>query len=69
MLQFPQPIQGWAMGFDGWCKKSPIGTLRPIIPDNTCILCIAVAAGTELFDAYFSDIIIAFSQGKEVNDP
>jgi len=28
-----------------------------------------VAAGTELFDAYFSDIIIAFSQGKEVNDP
>ncbi|KAK7231983.1 hypothetical protein RIF29_48048 [Crotalaria pallida] len=26
--------------------------LRPIIPDNACILCLTAAAGTELADAY-----------------
>jgi hypothetical protein len=29
--------------------------LRSIIPDNACILCITVAAGTELADAYSSE--------------
>ncbi|KAH1091566.1 hypothetical protein J1N35_018823 [Gossypium stocksii] len=43
--------------------------LRPIILDNACILCITVAAGTELADAYSPDTIIASSPGKEVQDP
>ncbi|KAK8584184.1 hypothetical protein V6N12_068431 [Hibiscus sabdariffa] len=43
--------------------------LRPIIPDNACILCITAAAGTELADAYSLDSVIASSPGKEVHDP
>ncbi|KAK8516958.1 hypothetical protein V6N12_032158 [Hibiscus sabdariffa] len=43
--------------------------LRPIIPDNACILCITAAAGTELADAYSPDSVIASSLGKEVHDP
>ncbi|KAJ1682699.1 hypothetical protein LUZ63_022079 [Rhynchospora breviuscula] len=43
--------------------------LRPIIPDNACILCITAAAGTELADAYSSDTVIASSPRKEVYDP
>ncbi|KAK8528334.1 hypothetical protein V6N12_074865 [Hibiscus sabdariffa] len=43
--------------------------LRPIIPDNACILCITAAAGTELADAYSPDSVIASSPGKEVHDP
>ncbi|KAL8254922.1 hypothetical protein R6Q59_033143 [Mikania micrantha] len=43
--------------------------LRPIIPDNACILCITAAAGTELADAYSPDTVIASSPGKEVHDP
>eukprot|EP01018_Ginkgo_biloba_P040564 Gb_32444 [translate_table: standard] len=43
--------------------------LRPIIPDNACILCLTAAAGTELADAYSSDTVIASSPGKEVHDP
>ncbi|KAL9411470.1 hypothetical protein AB3S75_045131 [Citrus x aurantiifolia] len=46
-----------------------LDTLCPIIPDNTCILCITVAAGTELADAYSPDTIIASSPGKEVHNP
>ncbi|GKC98653.1 hypothetical protein Tco_1168928, partial [Tanacetum coccineum] len=42
--------------------------LRPIIPDNACILCITAAAGTELADAYSPDTVIASSPGKEVYD-
>ncbi|KAK8978772.1 hypothetical protein V6N11_029140 [Hibiscus sabdariffa] len=43
--------------------------LRPIIPDNACILCITAAAGTELAGAYSPDSVIASSPGKEVHDP
>ncbi|CAA0837759.1 Unknown protein [Striga hermonthica] len=43
--------------------------LRPIIPDNACILCLTAAAGTELADAYSPDTVIASSPGKEVHDP
>ncbi|KAL8249497.1 hypothetical protein R6Q59_006365 [Mikania micrantha] len=43
--------------------------LRPIIPDDACILCITAAAGTELADAYSPDTVIASSPGKEVHDP
>ncbi|TYH01488.1 hypothetical protein ES288_A09G062700v1 [Gossypium darwinii] len=50
-------------------KKPPTDALRPIIPDNACILCITAAAGTELADAYSPDTVIASSPGKEVHDP
>uniref|UniRef100_M1E0K0 Unknow protein n=1 Tax=Solanum tuberosum TaxID=4113 RepID=M1E0K0_SOLTU len=50
-------------------KKPSTDALRPIIPDNACILCITVAVGTELADAYSPDTIIASSQEKEVHDP
>ncbi|KAL8265907.1 hypothetical protein R6Q59_003251 [Mikania micrantha] len=43
--------------------------LRPIIPDNACILCIIAAVGTELANAYSPDTVIASSPGKEVHDP
>ncbi|KAL8210222.1 hypothetical protein R6Q57_006954 [Mikania cordata] len=42
--------------------------LRPIIPDNACILCITAAAGTELADAFSPDTVFASSPGKEVHD-
>ncbi|MBA0803317.1 hypothetical protein Gohar_013547 [Gossypium harknessii] len=57
------------MGFDGGLKKPPTNALCLIILDNACILCITVAAGTELADAYSPDIVIASSPGKEVHDP
>ncbi|KAG8363219.1 hypothetical protein BUALT_Bualt15G0116500 [Buddleja alternifolia] len=57
------------MGFDGGLKKPPTDALRPIIPDNACILCLTAAAGTELADAYSPDTVIASSPGKEVHDP
>ncbi|KAG6510406.1 hypothetical protein ZIOFF_028416 [Zingiber officinale] len=47
----------------------PYHALRPIIPDNACILCLTAAAGTELADAYSSDTVIASSPRKEVHDP
>ncbi|KAL2226462.1 UNVERIFIED_CONTAM: hypothetical protein Sindi_2004900 [Sesamum indicum] len=50
-------------------KKPPTDALRPIIPDNACILCLTAAAGTELADAYSPDTVIASSPGKEVHDP
>ncbi|KAK7322209.1 hypothetical protein VNO80_34936 [Phaseolus coccineus] len=49
--------------------KAPTDALRPIIPDNACILCLTAAAGTELADAYSPDTVIASSPGKEVHDP
>ncbi|VFQ82790.1 unnamed protein product [Cuscuta campestris] len=55
--------------FDGGLKKPPTDALRPIIPDNACILCITADAGTELADAYSLDTVIASSPGKEVHDP
>ncbi|KAL1105198.1 hypothetical protein V6Z11_D04G116900 [Gossypium hirsutum] len=59
----PYPLR-----LDGGLKKPPTDALRPIIPDNACILCITAAAGTELADAYSSDTVIASSPGKEVHD-
>ncbi|KAL1113278.1 hypothetical protein V6Z11_D02G179900 [Gossypium hirsutum] len=59
----------YPLGFDGGLKKPPTDALRPIIPDNACILCITAAAGTELADAYSPDTVIASSPGKEVHDP
>ncbi|KAK9081050.1 hypothetical protein Scep_031045 [Stephania cephalantha] len=58
-----------ALGFDGGLSKPPTDALRPIIPDNACILCLTAAAGTELADAYSPDTVIASSPGKEVHDP
>ncbi|PPR83388.1 hypothetical protein GOBAR_AA37330 [Gossypium barbadense] len=49
-------------------KKPPTDALRPIIPDNACILCITAATGTELADAYSPDTVIASFPGKEVHD-
>uniref|UniRef100_A0A2N9I7M3 Uncharacterized protein n=1 Tax=Fagus sylvatica TaxID=28930 RepID=A0A2N9I7M3_FAGSY len=46
-----------------------LDALRPIIPDNACILCITAAAGTELADAYSPDTVIASSPGKEESGP
>ncbi|KAK8305878.1 hypothetical protein V6Z12_D03G092000, partial [Gossypium hirsutum] len=59
----------YPLGFDGGLKKLPTDALRPIIPDNACILCITAAAGTELADAYSPDTVIASSPGKEVHNP
>ncbi|KAK9671370.1 hypothetical protein RND81_12G025500 [Saponaria officinalis] len=59
----------YPLGFDGGLKKPPTDALRPIIPDNACILCLTTAAGTELADAYSPDTVIASSPGKEVHDP
>ena len=56
-------------GFDGGLEKPPTDALRPIIPDNACILCLTAAAGTELADAYSSDTVIVSSPRKEVDDP
>ncbi|KAL4274850.1 hypothetical protein HN873_069875, partial [Arachis hypogaea] len=50
-------------------KKPPTDALRPIIPDNACILCLTAAAGTELADAYSPDTVIASSPEKEVHNP
>ncbi|KAK7234384.1 hypothetical protein RIF29_46973 [Crotalaria pallida] len=46
-----------------------LDALRPIIPDNACILCLTAAAGTELADAYSPDTVIASSPGKEESGP
>ena len=47
----------------------PADPLRPIIPDNACILRITAAAGTELADAYSSGTVISSSLRKEVYNP
>ncbi|PHU00431.1 putative cytochrome c biosynthesis protein [Capsicum chinense] len=57
------------MGFDGGLKNPPTDALRLIILDNACILCITVAIGTELDDAYSPDTINSSYLGKEVHDP
>ncbi|KAK8349518.1 hypothetical protein V6Z12_A06G146700, partial [Gossypium hirsutum] len=59
----------YPLGFDGELKKPPTDALRPIIPDNACILCITAAAGTESADAYSPDTVITSFMGKEVHDP
>ncbi|MBA0572251.1 hypothetical protein Golob_002606 [Gossypium lobatum] len=56
------------MGFDSGLKKPLIDALCPIISNNTYILCIIAATGTELADAYSSNTIISTSLGK-VHDP
>ncbi|QCD94280.1 hypothetical protein DEO72_LG5g2363 [Vigna unguiculata] len=59
--KFPLPLP--------YSSLPPTDALRPIIPDNACILCLTAAAGTELADAYSPDTVIASSPGKEVHDP
>lgn len=59
---------GLSKGFDGGLKKPPIDALRPIIPDNTCILYLTATAPTELADVYSPDTVIASSPGKDVHD-
>ncbi len=44
--------------------KQPTNALRPINPDNACILCITAAAGTELADAYSLSTVICLSEEK-----
>ncbi|KAK7375890.1 hypothetical protein VNO78_35205 [Psophocarpus tetragonolobus] len=63
------PLAFVSLGFDGELKKPPTDALRPIIPDNACILCLTAAAGTELADAYSPDTVIASSPGKEESGP
>ena len=50
-------------------KKPPTDSLRPIIPNNTCILCLTAAAGTELADAYSSNTVIFFFFEKRSLQP
>ncbi len=47
----------------------PADPLRPIIPDNACILRITAAAGTELADAYSSGTVISFFPEKRGLQP
>ncbi len=47
----------------------PTDSLRPIIPDNACILRITAAAGTELADASSSGTVRTSSLRKEVYNP
>ena len=47
----------------------PTDALRPIIPDNACILRLTAAAGTELADAYSSSTVRSSSLRKEVYNP
>ena len=57
------------MSFHSRLGKPPRDALRPIIPDNACILRITAAAGTELADAYSSDTVRTSSLRKGVYDP
>ncbi|KAI5571015.1 hypothetical protein BDE02_11G065600, partial [Populus trichocarpa] len=50
-------------------KKPPTDALRPIIPDNACILCITAAAGTELADAYSQIPSLVVSQSQWADHP
>ncbi|KAF8091077.1 hypothetical protein N665_0454s0018, partial [Sinapis alba] len=59
------PVTSPAFGTPLLAVKPPTDALRPIIPDNACILCITAAAGTELADAYSPDTVIVSSLGKE----
>ena len=47
----------------------PTNALRPMIPDNACILRITAAAGTELADACSSGTVMASSLRKGVYNP
>lgn len=67
--QFLPPIQGWALCFNSRLNKPPTDALRPIIPDNACILRLTAAAGTELADAYSSDTVRSSFLRKGVYNP
>ncbi len=55
--------------FNSRLEKPPADALRPMIPDNACILRITAAAGTELADAYSSGTVRSSSLRKEVYNP
>ena len=57
------------MKFDEKLNKPPTDALRPIIPDNACLLRLTAAAGTELAEAYSSGTVSSSSQRKEVYNP
>jgi hypothetical protein len=55
--------------FDNRLKWPPADALRPIIPDNACLLRLTAAAGTELAEAYSSGTVRSSSLRKEVYNP
>ncbi len=57
------------MIFNSRLSWPPTDALRPIIPDNACLLRITAAAGTELAEAYSSSTVRASSLTKGVYDP
>ncbi len=57
------------MGFNSRLNRPPADALRPIIPDNACILRLTAAAGTELADADSSGTVSYSSLIKEVYNP
>jgi len=57
------------LSFNNRHTKPSTDALRPVIPDNTCILRLTAAAGTELADAYSSSNVRTSSLKKEVYDP
>ena len=57
------------MAFNIRLVKPPTDALRPIIPDNACILRLTAAAGTELADADSSGTVRSSSLRKEVYNP
>ena len=57
VLQFLAHFHGWAVGFHTRHTKPPTFALRPVIPNNACILCLTAAAGTELADASFDGTV------------
>ncbi len=67
--QFPRPIRSWAPGFNPRLARPPTDALRPIIPDNACLLCLTAAAGTELAEADSSGTVIVFVPEKSGLQP
>eukprot|EP01015_Nassula_variabilis_P019513 TRINITY_DN32_c0_g1_i3.p1 TRINITY_DN32_c0_g1~~TRINITY_DN32_c0_g1_i3.p1 ORF type:complete len:215 (-),score=-61.61 TRINITY_DN32_c0_g1_i3:89-733(-) len=61
-VQFPLPFRSQAPVFDSRLELPPADALRPIIPDNACILRLTAAAGTELADADSSGTVRLLSQ-------
>ncbi|TYI86932.1 hypothetical protein E1A91_D04G101400v1 [Gossypium mustelinum] len=68
MMTFPSAPTVLQLGSFHHLSRPPTDALRPIIPDNACILCITAATGTKLADAYSPGTVIASSPGKEVHD-
>ncbi|CAM9189811.1 unnamed protein product [Ectocarpus sp. 12 AP-2014] len=65
----PLAFVSQSLSFNNRLTKQPTDPLRPVIPDNTCILRITAAAGTELADAYSSSNVRTSSLIKEVYNP